>query len=95
LQNLVLRKIFKAFKNSLNIIIKLKAAISLSKVRFNRICRNYILRIMQISKNYLIRLRVSSNFLLYNNEVELDWEKSIYKNWNSKSKLKIRIWVKI
>ena len=83
LQNLVLRKILKAFKNSSSIVIKLKAAISLSKVRFNRICKNYALRIMQISKNYSIRLRVSSSFPLYNNEAELDWEK--YLDWNEKN----------
>ena len=52
--------------------IKLEAAISLLKVRFNRICKNYTLRIIQIFKNYLIRLRVSSSFLLYNNKVKLD-----------------------
>ncbi len=55
--------------------MKLEAAISPSKVRFNRICKNYALRIMQISKNHSIRLRVSSSFSSYNNEAELDWEK--------------------
>ena len=75
MQNLALRKILEAFKNSLSMTMKLEAAISSSKVRFNKICKNYALRIMQISKNYSIRLRVSSSFSLYNNEDELDWEK--------------------
>ena len=72
LQNSALRKILEAFKNSLSIVIELEAAISSSKVKFNRICKNYALRIMQISKNHSIRLRVSSSFPLYNNEAELD-----------------------
>ena len=59
--------------------IKIEAAISLLKVRFNRICKNYALRIMQISKNHLIRIRVSSSFSLYNNEAELDWEKNLVR----------------
>ena len=83
MQNLVLRKILEAFKNSFSIAIKLEAAIALLKVKFNRICKNYTLRIMQISKNYLIRLRVSSSFPPYNNEAELDWEK--YLDWNEKN----------
>ena len=72
MQNLVLRKILKAFKNSLSIVIKLEAAIALLKVKFNKICKNYILRIIQIFKNYLIRFRVSSSFSLYNNKTKLD-----------------------
>ena len=61
-------------------VIELEAAIPPPKVRFNRICKNYALRIMQIPKNYSIRLRVSSSFPLYNNRAELDWEK--YLDWN-------------
>src|SRR6266496_6624848 len=82
-QNSALRKILGAFKNSLSMTIKLEAAISSSKVRFNRICKNYALRIMQISKNHPIRLRVSSSFPPYNNGAELDWEK--YLDWNEKN----------
>ena len=60
--------------------MKLEAAIPPPKVRFNRICKNYALRIMQIPKNHPIRLRVSSSFPPYNNGAELDWEK--YLDWN-------------
>jgi hypothetical protein len=83
LQNLILRKILEAFKNSLSMTIELEAAIFLLKVRFNRICRNYVLKIMQISKNYSIRLRVSSSFSSYNSKAELNWEK--YLDWNEKN----------
>ena len=38
---------------------------------------------MQISKNYSIRLRVSTSFSSYNNEAELDWNK--YLDWNEKN----------
>ena len=63
--------------------MKLKAAIISSKARFDRICKNYALRIMQISKNHSIRLRVSTSFSSYNNEAELDWNK--YLDWNEKN----------
>src|SRR5438552_806337 len=62
---------------------ELEAAIPPPKVRFNRICKNYALRIMQIPKNHPIRLRVSSSFPPYNNGAELDWEK--YLDWNEKN----------
>src|SRR5436189_131201 len=71
-----------SFKEHVEIKIA-EATISQPKVRFNRICKNYALRIMQISKNHSIRLRVSSSFPPYNNEVELDWEK--YLDWNEKN----------
>src|SRR6266513_6477427 len=63
--------------------MKLKVAIISLRVRFNRICKNYALRIMQILKNHSIRLRVSASFSSYNNEADLDWEK--YLDWNEKN----------
>ena len=82
LQNSALKKILEAFKTSLYMTMKLEAAIISSKARFDRICKNYALRIMQISKNHSIRLRVSTSFPPYNNDNELDWDK--YLNWNEK-----------
>ena len=52
--------------------MEIKASISPPKVRFNRICKNYALRILQIHDKYLIRLRVSSNLLLFINKIKLD-----------------------
>ena len=53
--------------------MKIKASIQSFKVRFNRICKNYALRNLQIHDKYLIRLRVSSSFLLFINKIKLDW----------------------
>ena len=85
LQNAALRKILEAFKISSYMIMKLEATISSLKVRFNRLCKNYALRIMQIPKNHSIRLRVSSSFPPYNNDTELNWEK--YLDWDEKKQV--------
>src|SRR5204862_8172593 len=83
LQNSALRKILGAFKTSFYMAMKLEAAIISLRARFNRLCKNYALRIMQILKNHSIRLRVSASYSSYNNEAELDWEK--YLDWNEKN----------
>src|SRR5436190_3403 len=62
--------------------MKLRAAISPSKIKFNKICMNYSLRIMQLFKNHPIRTRVSTSFPSYNNDNELEWDK--YLDWNEK-----------
>ncbi len=72
LQNLILKKILGAFKTSLSMIMKLEAVILLFKVRFNRVCKNYTLRILQVSKSYLLKLRILSSFLPYDNRSDLD-----------------------
>ncbi len=83
LQNSALRKILGAFKTSPYMAMELEAAIIPPRVRFNRLCKNYALRIMQIPKNHPIRLRVSASYPSYNNGAELDWEK--YLDWNEKN----------
>ena len=75
-----MKRILEAFKISSYLAIKLEAALSSSRVRFNRICKNYALRILQISKNHPLRMRVSTSYSLYSSEIELDWDK--YKDWN-------------
>ena len=55
--------------------MKLEATIPPLKVRFEKICMNYSLRIMQLFKNHLIKTRVSTSFPPYNNENELGWDK--------------------
>src|SRR5204862_6755577 len=82
LQNLALRRILGAFKTFLIMAMKLEATIPPPKIRFNKICMNYSLRIMQLFKNHPIRTRVSTSFPLYNNGNELDWDK--YLDWNEK-----------
>src|SRR5205809_2694702 len=83
LQNAALRKILGAFKTSPYMAMELEAAIISPRARFNRLCKNYALRIMQIPKNHPIRLRVSASYPPYNNGAELDWEK--YLDWNEKN----------
>ena len=46
LQNLALRRILEAFKTSPIMTMKLEAAIPPPKIKFNKICMNYSLRIM-------------------------------------------------
>ena len=52
--------------------MELKVAISPFKVKFNKICMNYSLRIMQLFKNYLIKTRVLTSFSSYNNKNKLN-----------------------
>ena len=52
--------------------MELEAAIPPPKVKFNKICMNYLLKIMQLFKNHLIKIRVSTNFPSYNNGNELN-----------------------
>src|SRR5216117_4230421 len=67
LQNQTLRKILDTFKTFSVSVMKIEASISSLKVRFNRICKNYALRILQMHDKYSIRLKVSSDFSLFNN----------------------------
>ena len=84
LQNLALRKILGAFKTFPIMAMELEAAIPPPKIRFDKICMNYSLRIMQLFKNHLIRTRISTSFPPYNNDSELNWNK--YLNWNENNK---------
>src|SRR5436190_10385734 len=80
LQNQTLRKILDTFKTSPISAMEIEASISPPKVRFNRICKNYALRILQMHDKHPIRLRVSSGFPLFNNGIDLNW--SEFLDWN-------------
>ena len=60
--------------------MKIKASLPPPKVRFNKICKNYTLRILKMHENHSIRLRVSSSFSPFSNEIELDWTQ--FLDWN-------------
>jgi len=60
--------------------MEIEASIPPPKVRFNRICKNYALRILQMHENHPIRLRVSSGFPPFINGIELNW--SEFLDWN-------------
>src|SRR5436190_14319803 len=82
LQNIALRKMLDAFKTFPINVMELEASIPPPKVRFERICKNYAWRTLQMHENHLIRLRVSSSFLSYSNGMELDWEQ--FQDWNER-----------
>jgi ribonuclease HI len=85
LQNLALRKILGAFKTSPSMAMELEAVVPPPKVRFNKICKNYALRILQVFESHPLRLRVSSSFPPYDNGSDLDWSK--YLDWNEKNQV--------
>ena len=74
LQNIALRKMLGAFKTSPINIMELEASIPSLKVRFERICKNYAWRTLQMHENHPIRLRILSSFPPYSNGMKLDWE---------------------
>ena len=62
LQNSALRKILKVFKTSSTAALQIEATVSSSKVRLNRLCRQYVLRVTTLSENHSIRKRTSYSF---------------------------------
>src|SRR5204862_2889522 len=82
LQNIALRKMLGAFKTSLINAMELEAFIPPPKVRFERICKNYAWRILQMHENHPIKLRVSSSFPPHLNGMKLNWEQ--FQDWNEK-----------
>src|SRR6266536_3006473 len=72
LQNVVLRTILEAFKTSPIKVIEIEAAVSLSRIRFEKTYYNYIIRIIQMNLIYLIIERVPEDFPLFIRKVEFD-----------------------
>jgi ribonuclease HI len=81
LQNLALRKILGVFKTSPYKIMELEAALPPPEVRFNKICRSYILRTLQFEKSHIIKDRLPKDFILNPGEKEKPNLKYYY-NWN-------------
>jgi hypothetical protein len=67
--------------------MELEASIPPPKVRFERICKNYAWRTLQMHENHPIRLRVSSGFPPHSNGIELDWEQ--FRDWNERENSQI------
>src|SRR5204862_4856119 len=61
LQNSALLKILEAFKNSSVSVMKIEAALSSTKVRFDKLCKNYVLRILQMQDSHSVKQKVTSN----------------------------------
>ena len=83
LQNQALRKILGAFKSSPIYAMEVEASLPPPEVRFNKICMNYSLRIMQLGKNHVLRSRVSSSFPPYDGGIDIDWSK--FLDWNQEN----------
>ena len=57
-----------AFKTSPISAMEIEAAISPVSVRFNKLCQNYAIRILQMQDSYPIKKRIPANFLFSNNK---------------------------
>ena len=58
----MLRKNLEAFKTLSILAIKIEANILFTRSRLNKKIRDYIVKIMTLAEQYLIRLRTSSTF---------------------------------
>ena len=82
LQNTALHKILEVFKTSSAAAMKLKADIKSVKIKLNKKCRKYILRVIILSENHSVRQRTSHS---YSSE-EISEQKILielnYLDWN-------------
>ncbi len=81
LQNAALRIILGAFKTSLTKAMEIEAAIPLSRVRFEKICYNYAIRIMQMNLMHPIIERVPEDFSPFIGKADFDSAK--FLKWNN------------
>ena len=85
LQNQALRKILGAFKTSPVSAMEIEAGISPVLVRFNKLCQNYALRILQMPDSHPVKMRVPVNspFSSNKNGINLtELNNSQLANWN-------------
>ena len=61
LQNSALRKMLEAFKSSSIAAMQVEAALPLTQVRFEKICKNYAFRMLQMQNSHSIKQRASAN----------------------------------
>src|SRR5437762_12412751 len=73
LQNSALRKILEAFRISSTAVMKIEAGIASVAVRFEKLCKNYSLKILQMQNSHSVKQRVSfnSSFSSENNGINL------------------------
>ncbi len=81
LQNVVLRTILGAFKTSPIKTIKIEAAVPPFRIRFEKTCYNYIIKIMQINSMHPIIEKIPEDFLLFIGKAEFDSAK--FLKWNN------------
>ncbi|SRR6266536_1726383 len=61
--------------------MEIEAVIPLSRVRFEKLCYNYVIRIMQMNSMYPIIERISEDFLLFIRKADFDSVKLL--KWNN------------
>ncbi len=81
LQNAALRTILGAFKTSPTKAMEIEAVIPPSRVRFEKTCYNYAVRIMQMNLMHPIIERVPEDFPLFIGKAEFDSAK--FLKWNN------------
>ena len=62
LQNTALYKILEVFRTSSAAAMKLKADIESVKIRLNKKCRKYTLRVITLSENHSVKQRTSYSY---------------------------------
>src|SRR5205809_5166968 len=85
LQNSALRKILEAFRTSPIAAMEIEAGIASVSVRFEKLCKNYALRILQMQNSHPVKQRVSFNspFSSENNGINLaKIDNYQLANWN-------------
>ena len=80
LQNKALRKVLGAFKSSPIRAMEIEASLPPPVIRFQKLCKNYALRLLTIDEEHPLRQRVSSSFPPFSTGLELDWSR--YCDWN-------------
>src|SRR6266498_2537111 len=79
-QNVVLQTMLGAFKISPTKAMEIEAVVSLSRVRFEKTCYNYAIRIMQMNSMHPIIERVPEDFPPFIGKAEFDSAK--FLKWN-------------
>ena len=82
LQNTALHKILEVFKTSSAAAMELKADIKPVKIRLNKKCRKYALRVITLSENHSVRQRTSHSYSLKEISEQKILIKLNYLNWN-------------
>ncbi len=80
LQNVALRTILGAFKTSLTKVMEIEAVIPPPRIRFEKTCYNYTVRIIQMNLMHPIIERVPEDFPLFIGKAEFDSAK--FLKWN-------------
>jgi len=83
LQNTALQKILRVFWTSFIYVMQIEVEISLIKVWLDRKCKNYAIRVIELSEKHSIRKRMFISYSSqYSTELNLNLNTSKYLNWN-------------